>query len=254
MHLIALSAALFLTGCADTGADSDSDTDADAGTDAEGGGGASFDGDTVGGEDDGWRPSSETRLTCPWLPQVPPGDWGTADPADPHTLNCGPTSLIMASACMNDGGTPGSDDIVSLITWMDDNISSYGGVGVNNNGSATTSDQIVSASEGYFGIDAVSFSATSLSTLNDELASGQPVVVATYTQGSNNYPSDVMVAGGAKHFMLLVGMTQTHVVLNDPGRSASSNGENREYTIDSFYPNWQNNAGVSFGDTSTSTP
>lgn len=212
--------------------------------DAEGGGGIAFLPDenaftgTVGDE---WRPTSDKSVACPWLPQVPPGDWT-------NTVNCGPASLLMAiSSLTGSPASPGKQDIIDLITWMDENVDSYGGVGTNYNGSITTTEMLTSVANNHFSFEARRMVHGTLEDLYDQLVAGRPVIVATYTQGTNNAPSDVMVSGGAGHFMLLVGMSGTHVFLHDPGRSAATNGKNRNYTIESFLKNWQGHAGVVFG-------
>ena len=162
-------------------------------------------------------------------------------------MNCGPTAILMASACIT-GGSLGydGDEITALISWMDDNIPTYDGVGEDYNGNNTNIDELATTASSYLGIEAEAFSSGSLDALYAQLYAGRPVVVAVPTQGSNNDPSDVMVAGYG-HFMLLVGMTPTHVILNDPGRSASSNADHRDYTIESFLTYWEG-SGVSFGE------
>jgi hypothetical protein len=194
----------------------------------------------VGGGDDGWRPTAAVRLECPWLPQVPPGDWTT-------TMNCGPASLLMAEACMR-GGAPGGGDIIDLIDWMDANISTYAGVGAGHSGSATSTTQLVATADGYFGLAAERKTGLRLQDAYAELAAGRPVIVTTLTQSGNDHPSTTMSSRGAPHFMMLVGMTPTTVILHDPGRSASLNAEDREFSITSFHATWslQGNAAVTF--------
>jgi hypothetical protein len=194
----------------------------------------------VGGGDDGWRPTAAVRLECPWLPQVPPGDWTT-------TMNCGPASLLMAEACMR-GGAPGGGDIIDLINWMDANISTYAGVGSGHSGSATSTTQLVATADSYFGLAAERKTGLRLQDAYAELAAGRPVIVTTLTQSGNDHPSTTMSSRGAPHFMMLVGMTPTTVILHDPGRGASINGEDREFSITSFHATWslQGNAAVTF--------
>jgi hypothetical protein len=198
----------------------------------------------AGGGDDGWRASSTVLLDCGWLAQSPPGDWD-------NTVNCGPVSLLMAESCLSDFA-PTAADTIDLITWMDANVSTYGGTGSNHNGSLTNTSQLAEAWSGYFARSAERRPGATLESVYDELAAGRPVIVTTLTQATNNAPSDAMALTGAPHFMLVVGMTPTHVVMHDPGRSQSANGEDRYFTIESFHDTWsrQGNASLFFtGDT-----
>ena len=234
----------------------DSQDVAGQGAPLEGGGGAEFlqfeEQYEYGGRGEDWRPSESILVDCAWLPQVPPGRWPTRDQPTPSTANCGPTSLAMAVRCIQ-GGSPSEQDTVDIIEWLDVNVPEYQGVGIDNNGSWTNTVMLKEASSEMFSIAADQFWAFSLQEAYAELVAGRPVVVATYTQGSNDDPSDVM-GPGDKHFMLLVGMTSTHVLLHDPGRSAASNGANRDFTIESFQMYWQGYAGVKFSGSGAECP
>lgn len=179
-----------------------------------------------------WRPETPIQLDCPWLSQE--------RNADESTLNCGPTSLVMAAACIN-RTTPNYTDVVDLISWMDENDETYGGTGDDYAGSNTNTVQLTDAANAYFNLGAERFYETAtLNDMYDDLASGVPVLIAVHSQGDN--ATDVMDSGGG-HFMLLVGMTPTHIVVNDPGPYSPELGANHEYTIESFEETWQN-AGV----------
>ncbi len=181
-----------------------------------------------------WRPETTVQLDCPWLSQE--------RNADESTLNCGPTSLVMAAACINHT-IPTYTDVIDLISWMDENDESYGGVSGDYSGSNTNTVQITDAANAYFDLSAERFyETTTLNGMYDDLADGVPVVIAVHSQGDN--ATDVMASGGG-HFMLLVGMTPTHIIVNDPGPYSSELGANHEYTIESFEETWQN-AGVRF--------
>ncbi len=181
-----------------------------------------------------WRPETTVQLDCPWLSQE--------RDAEESTLNCGPTSLVMAAACIN-RTTPSYENVIDLISWMSENDETYYETGENYSGSYTNTVQLTNAGNEYYKLSAERFYETvMLNDMYDDLASGVPVLIATYNQGEN--ASDVMDGGGG-HFMLLVGMTSTHIIVNDPGPYSADLGESHEYTIDSFEANWQN-AGVRF--------
>lgn len=191
---------------------------------------------------DPWRPEAETILDCPWQSQEVVGQTET-------TLNCGPTSVVMAAACI-DGFMPETQEIVDVITWMEENINSYNGTGEDNRGSYTNTVQLSETMEEYYGISAEYFSEfsesvepASLQDLEEDLQSGVPTLIATYSQSGNE--TDVMRDGGG-HFMLLVGMTPTHIVMHDPGPWDAASGAFHQYTIESFRQEWQSNAGVRF--------
>lgn len=185
-----------------------------------------------------WRPEKEIVLDCAWLSQEP------SDTA--RTLNCGPTALVMAAGCIR-GYAPEYNEVVDLITWMDEYIPSYNGVGVNDKGSYTNIHQLEEAAEGYYGLPSKSFfdpmipgtaySLQTISSLYANLKNGLPVIVGVGVQVGNG--TDVLTnAQGVWHFMLLVGMTPTHVVLHDPEPWDASYGRYREYTIESFIKTW----------------
>lgn len=183
-----------------------------------------------------WRPPTEIVLDCAWLSQQVDGG---------STLNCGPTSLVMAAACL-DGRMPDANEIVDVITWMDETIDSYGGVGTDNHGSYTTTEEMAQTAQGYYGLPAQDFTrwhnTAAPEDLYEDLASGVPTLIATYVQGEND--TDTLYRGTIGHFMLLVGMTPTHIVVHDPGQRDATLGTFHAYTISSFLDAWQNDAGV----------
>ena len=186
---------------------------------------------------DDWRPEFAVIVDCDWLSQQP------EDGLNPNK-NCGPTVLVMAVACI-EKYQPEYDEVNALIDWMGDNVDSYDDIGEND----TSISQLEEAAKGYYGIFADSFyetssllDLTSLLDLYGDLQRGFPVLVAVPSQKGN--ATDVMKEGNG-HFMLLIGMTPTHVILHDPGPWDASLGRAHEYTIDSFDALW-NRAGIRF--------
>jgi len=192
---------------------------------------------------DAWRPTEDVLVQCPWVSQE-----YSADARD-YTQNCGPTTLVMAAACMN-GTTPVTQDIVNVIHWMDHNVPTYDGSRPDFHGSPTSLDELSQTIEGYYGISAdeygMSYGTDGLAGLYEDLQSGIPVLIFTEYQEDNE--TDVMDGNGG-HFMLLVGMTPTHIIVNDPGPWDAQYGANKSYTIDSFEQEWlAGNAGLRFQD------
>lgn len=187
------------------------------------------------GVDDSWRPTEEVQVTCPWLSQ----GYGT--------LNCGPTSLVMAAGCI-EGYDPDYTEVIELIQWMDVEIDSYGGAGDQNLGSLTDSWMLQEAANGFYALDAQRFDEdgeVTLATLYQELQGNTPVLIATYGQ---SHDTEVMVmAASTEHYMLLVGMDEEFVCFNDPAKLSDDLGERRCFTTDSFLEvGWQDRAGVRF--------
>ncbi|MFA5945967.1 MAG: C39 family peptidase [Patescibacteria group bacterium] len=193
---------------------------------------------------DAWRPTEDVLVQCPWVSQE-----YSADAMD-YTLNCGPTTLVMASACMN-GTTPVTQDIIDVIHRMDDNADDYAGSGENLHGSLTNLDQLTQTMEGYYGISAekygMSYGTDGLAGLYEDLQNGIPALIITRGQWDNE--TDIMQDDGGGHFMLLVGMTPTHIIVNDPGPWDAQYGANKAYTISSFETEWlAGNAGLRFSE------
>ncbi len=182
-----------------------------------------------------WRPEHTVQLDCPWISQNPS--------ATSSTYNCGPTSMVMAVACI-DGTTPTYGDVLNTIIWMDENIGAYGGVGTDGNGSLTNTVELAEVANNYFKISAETFGLSdgvlSLEDMYYDLDRGIPIVLAVRYQGDNT--TDVMEYTSG-HYMVLTGMTSTHIVVNDPGPFDEELGKNHAYTIESFLDTWQN-AGI----------
>lgn len=214
----------------------------------EGGGGAQFEPDEIpgsGGSGDSFRPTVAAILDCGWLPQNPPGSW--------DNNACGPVSLEMGAACIQGRSAPTASDTLALLRWMNSNITQYNYNENTGSGSYTSLNQLITVASNYFQAPSRRVTGFTLAQLYDEFSAGRPVVVGVKTQSCgvgastvyNDYPSDAMWSCGSGHFMLAVGMTQTHIILNDPGRGAASNGDHRAYTIASFASVWTH-SGLTF--------
>lgn len=169
-------------------ADVERDADADGSEEEALGPGAEFlpdEGAVGGGPGDSWRPAGTVELSCPWLAQVPPGNWT-------DTMNCGPVSVEMAAACL-EGWTPTADDTSALLDWMNENIVGFSSDAPDYNGSLTNTEQLANAASGYFDLEASRRTHASLEDLYGELAAGRPVIVASETQTTNDAPGREMV-------------------------------------------------------------
>lgn len=178
-----------------------------------------------------WRPEKEVSLNCAWLSQKPD--------ADAYNMFCGRTSLVMATACI-DRYTPEYKEIIELSEWMAKNIPSYGRTGAE---TGTHLYQLEDAAEGYYGLSAQSFGedtrvVVTLKDMYDDLKQGMPVLVAVWGQETCNLTDVMKNNPGNGHVELLVGMSPTHVMLNDPWSFDIALGRNRKYTIESFLTAW----------------
>ncbi|OGH84890.1 MAG: hypothetical protein A2493_01440 [Candidatus Magasanikbacteria bacterium RIFOXYC12_FULL_33_11] len=172
----------------------------------------------------------EYIIDVPFIAQYPPGtDWY-------HTKNCGPTSYLMIDSFYTSRLL-----IVDTIKSMDDWLFDKYGFPVNNyNGSLTDTKDIfnIALNFGDFYEEDV-VKTRSLKDIKDAVNKGIPVIVAVYTNMRENGDYDI------GHFMVLTGMTDDTVYVNDPGKT---NGKNMSYTLDQFKSAWalQNNAALIF--------
>ena len=189
----------------------------------------------------GQCPSGAICITSPQcVPWIPQGikkadgkyDWDL-------TMNCGPASLAMIESWIGSASDP---EAVYLQIAKDMDKGTYpdgprSGFGIKDLTSEAKKQQLTLQP----------INGGSLASLKEQLASGNPVIVGTITQPGNS--TDVMSPLSANpicgkggihcpHFMVLVGMDDQYVYLDDPGRGASADGFYKRYTRDSFYTTW----------------
>ena len=189
-------------------------------------------------------------LPVKFLPQVPPGEWSTS-------ANCGPTSVLMVASYYA-GANPMEQEIEQIDQWMG---VQFGYRLTGENSSEPSGNDMATLAKEYnwdalFGIaglqlpDAQRYANWHMWQLQQELANGYPVIVGVYTSMNPNL--------GYKHFMVLVGMDDNFVYVNDPGKidpatsgvkdpsatacPAAASQHHRCYTITDFTNAWQKNA------------
>jgi uncharacterized protein YvpB len=165
-------------------------------------------------------------LDVPFLSQVPPGSWS-------DTRNCGQTSFLMIDAYFNNKNID-ETSIKNIDDWIEKNI---GDSKRNYSGSYTTVDKIKNIAVDYGSFDPESIVIErrnkNIDFLKQEVEASRPVIVAVYTNMLlKGIERDVL------HFMVLVGIDETHVYVNDPGKSK---GEKNKYTIEQFLKAWEGN-------------
>jgi len=156
------------------------------------------------------------------------------------------------------GTTPTEEEIEQIDTWMG---SRFGYHLTGDNPSSPSGNDLATLAKEYdwsglFGIagfqlpTAQRYANWHISQLQQELAGGYPVIVAVYTTMDPDF--------GHKHFMVLVGMDDNFVYVNDPGKNdpttptdtgasvtacpAAAAQHHRCYTISDFIYAWQQNA------------
>src|SRR4029077_7054765 len=135
--------------------------------------------------------------------QVPPGAWSTTD-------NCGQTSVLMVASYFKQS-VPTAQDISAVDDWMLQNLGSP----LNNyNGSPTSTTQLATVASGYFGFTQSTHQASwTITDLQNELNHQRPVIVAVWTN------MIVDPSTQRRHFMVLRGMDDNFVYVNDPGHT-----------------------------------
>lgn len=154
-------------------------------------------------------------------PQSPPGDWV-------KNMNCGPASTLMLAAHYQ-GFAPGEDHLKQIIDWLYENkyISPQPDAEYYD-GNATTATHLANILTGFFKLGpVVKKNINDLAYLQDKLQKGNPVIVAVNVQ---------MNPQKLGHFMALVGLSDTAVVVHDPGKAQ---GQYNSYGLEQFLSSWQ---------------
>ena len=168
-------------------------------------------------------------LNVPFLPQVPPPDSATQTDWS-KTKNCGQTSVLMTMAFLN-RFTPSSQQIVNEDSWL---ATKYNNTSFKAPYSTfTNTDQLKTLTSEYWQYQQTmsgkcSGSAGCKNFLYNSIMQSKPVVVAVRL----NMSSSTSTAG---HFMVLIGMNDTTVVVNDPGHTK---GGGIQYSYSQFDASW----------------
>ena len=168
----------------------------------------------------------EIHLPVPFIPQVPPGNWT-------ETANCGPVCFLMVDSYHNNS-IPTVEDIRMIDDWLLNEFS----LPINDyNGSTTTLAQLERLAEEYGEYEQSNVNIHRNWTIDDisnELTEGYPVIVAVRLNMSN------VISGSNGHFMVVIGIDENYIYVNDPGRSLESGrGSNMDYDHETFLQSWQ---------------
>jgi hypothetical protein len=162
----------------------------------------------------------------PWFSQIAEAqtpDWSKA-------RTCGPA----CSAYLDRHHSHSTTSMKEVSDFIHAAFPGYGGWN-NGDGSYTTFDMNAAFLRSK-GFTVTRVEKADFQTLKAELAAGRPVFVWAETQGGNSTSNMV---DGADHFMLVVGITPTDIVVHDPGRSTEAQGRYRHYSLASFLAIWK---------------
>ena len=167
-------------------------------------------------------------LDVPWIPQVPPGTWL-------KTMNCGQASSLMIFDYYKKTRPPDATSdapcrIWQINYWLDYRYPAKGYMNPSGNGKGTWRElPVLSKDFGGFE-DSSRHRGFTLDDLRNELSQGYPVIVGVFT--------DMAETGGASHWMVLTGIDDTYVYVNDPGHSWESGKGKYYYAINKFENCW----------------
>ncbi len=169
-----------------------------------------------------WEAKAEEILLqgVPFKTQSPPGDWQ-------HNLNCGPTSTVMLGSYYL-SHEPTVESVETVLDWLytqqmispQANAEYY-------DGNVTSISQLEKILIQYYGVGAtVRQNKKDLDFIRRQLLKQNPVIV-----GVNINMSSLQFG----HFMVVVGLTDTQVVVHDPGKTL---GGYKRYSLSSFLSSW----------------
>jgi hypothetical protein len=158
---------------------------------------------------------------APFKSQSPPGDWN-------KNMNCGPASaLMLGSYYMSQ--EPTADHLQSVLDWLYDwdyfepqvNAEYY-------DGNVTNVYELRDIMQNYFGIPKIEIKAhKDVDYLRRQINKLNPVIVGV------NIKMDPSKLG---HFMVVVGFTDSSIIVHDPGRTE---GQFNAYDLEIFLASWQ---------------
>jgi hypothetical protein len=177
------------------------------------------------------------QLVVPFKAQLPPP--GTVPtPAGWHlTNNCGQTSVLMVvgfySGPLRNPPTPVYQDIQDADDWL---FAQYGAPQNSYYGSETDTAQLVSLAQHYGFSNSAAYTGWTIQSIQAELNAGHPVIVAVWTNMTVGQPYAANL--NKRHFMVLTGMDDTYVYVNDPGHTHGNQVPYNRYTIPEFQAAW----------------
>ena len=179
--------------------------------------------------------ATTNTLSAPFICQWANILGGCSDPNafSIDNANCGPTSVLMV-ASKYAHTLPTGAQISQMDDWLQAQFGQSWGYSIDNyKGSGTEPPELSALARGFFGLtNSTSFSGWSLSQLQNELASGYPVIVRVRPQMISDYPT--------AHYMVLLGMDSNFVYVNDPG--LAHRGAQKKYPLQDFIDSWARTA------------
>jgi hypothetical protein len=171
-------------------------------------------------------------LQVPFLPQVPPGDWGA-------TKNCGQTCSVMLK-CYFSGSAPSSGMITGANAWLakrfdDKRYADANGYYTGFSGRGELSALL----KEFYGLSISGPSCgTDVCSVLKEIYYGRPCVVGVRISSGR-----LVSSGGVAHWVLVIGWNPKmgEVILNDPG---TRSGRMIAYKVADFEASWKTSSRV----------
>lgn len=157
-------------------------------------------------------------LYVPFLPQVPPGDWG-------GTRNCGQACAVMLGGYFNNG---------AVASWVIDSENDWMKCD-KPNGCYTSSSSLANLLWGFHRLSCRTYYGRTVDdVLNEVVNNGNPTIVGVRISGGR-LTSDPKK--GTAHWALAVGYDgyRNEIILNDPG---TTSGRNIHYSVSAFDASW----------------
>jgi len=173
----------------------------------------------------------DVHLNVPFKAQVPPGTVNP-DGSWPLTKNCGQTSSLMIFSYYN-GTIPTEQNIWQINGWLAQKYNDPRYNAPAGDGWYTDINKLAALAREYGAFpNSHSQSGWTIDRLREELTNGFPVIIECYTNMST-------APGNIPHFMVLIGMDDENIYVNDPGHSLTSGkGKNYHYPISQFKNIW----------------
>jgi hypothetical protein len=154
---------------------------------------------------------------------------------------CGPATMTMAKAFLSGTTSVGESDLKATIDWMGANVSGWRPTSYRCDPSGTDTDQMVKVATDYLGVKG---NAQTLTWCGLVAAVGPNSVVIFLGDAQGSNTSSTFVASTHSHWLILDGVDATGAYVNDPGRTGSSQGDHRKFTIASVKQRFEARGGL----------
>ena len=161
-------------------------------------------------------------LDIPWVSQKIPGlSWA-------KNMCCGPAVATMVKGYVDGATSLGQANLQATVDWMAGHLTGWSPNDYNCSG--TPDSKLVATLTGYAEVDAQPMT-LDWCTLVSYLDDSHIVIFHASSQGANS--GMTFQNTGVSHWLILTAVDGQYAYVNDPGRTAASQGDHRKFTIDS---------------------